>query len=199
LDDWKEGLEASIRVATQKSRLLTEPIGLLRYLEEESPRLLQIEKVNNFIWDNLPQLAKEAAQRKKETHFRGLAFLEQRLSLREKLAEIEQDIREVMRLGQTDEANDAQRREELLSRLKPIKYRITRLKNLNTACLSFFGSDVGIGEADRGENLFRIYKSFRCIGDRSMPIIDVKTYTESIYIPSLGKRVSAFNVYKPKG
>jgi len=194
LHEWLEGYEAALKILTQKEVLSVEPKRLLKILHENKPRLLQLERINTFIWQHLKPLALEAAKRKKERRYRGLEFIASRLQFSSQVEQTEQEIEIILACGQEQMEREMDRT-RLLAAYRLIKARITRMRSFESACLRFFGSEPGFGEAERGENLVRIFDDFSCIGDREMPACDVTSFTESIYIPALRKRVSAYGVF----
>ena len=139
LEEWNEGREATLKVETQTGVLLSEPRRQLQILKQAQPRLLKLEQINHFIWDNLGPLAKEAAGRKKERRYRGLEFVESRLQLSKQIAVVEQEIRDIMEAVARGEAEQEAGRESLLSRHRAVKAKITRMKSLESTCKAFFG------------------------------------------------------------
>ena len=150
-----------------------------------------------IVRDHLAPFAQEASRRKGETRLRGLSFLAARLSLTPKLEDMESELQDIIQAAENRDALTEEERVSFLAKLKGLKSKLRKIKDsVETPCLAFFGSEVGLGPAERGANLERIKTSFSSTA--KIPAIDVTHYPESIYIPSMGMRVSAYGVFKVK-
>jgi hypothetical protein len=193
--EWTEGAFAQFRAVSQRVRLAREPIEFRRDFDKGAAKIRSMERANNFIWDQLAPFAQEAARRKGEQRLRGLSFLAGRVVLKPTLDRMRAELGEIIQHAENRESMTEDARVSLLKKLTVLK---TQLRNMNEklepACRAFFGSEDGHGSAERGTNLERIYKAFSSIS--KIPTIDVYQYPESIYVPSLNRRVSAFGVFK---
>ncbi len=168
LERWTEGFEAAFKANCQKSILSLEPARILRKLEELTPRLLQIERVNHFIWDSLPALAKEAASHRKETKFRGLEFIQARLHLREKIDVIKVELTGIIAAVERGAVEMEDDREAMLKSYAAAKGKITSLEKYKQHIEDFFGTSPGLGPIDKGANLVNVFRHFKCSWDSAV-------------------------------
>jgi hypothetical protein len=195
LHEWTEGYEVAFKVKTQKTLLVSEPNRLLERLKGLTPRLLTVQKVNNFIWDNLKPLAKEAATKEKGARFRGLDFLRLKVNFKAKIPQIKDELLAIIAQVEQGAAESEDSRMALRKTLSLVKSKITAMEKYKSEIEDFFGSSPGLGQYEKGANLINIFRDFKCSSDSIIRDCDVKSIPATILIPSLNRRINTQGVF----
>lgn len=195
-DAWTAGYDAKRKVESEKSGLINEPPKKIEQIKKILPSIIKLDRINNFIWDHIEPIAKEAHERKKDGLYRGLEFIERRLSLETKIGECEKELEDINQQVEQGAAEQEESRTALLKRFRGIKDRIINIENMKDVCLAFFNTESGVGVKDRGANLVRVFTNFKCASNSIVASCDVRTELGSVIVTSCNKKVNADGIFK---